>query len=113
MYNLEKFNFYLNELIANLEIKMFKDPDFKKFLKFYNFKFYTNKYFFIEIYNENINYYLINQINQEDNNFFKNNFKNNILNIIISKINNFWYDFSNEEKKYIWNYLKILNYYSN
>lgn len=112
MYNLEKFNFYLNELINNLETKMLLDTGFRNFVKFYNFKYYTDKYFFINIFNENINDYLINLINREDIDFFNTNFENIFLKNILLKIKEFWISFSLNEKKYIWNYFKILNYYS-
>jgi hypothetical protein len=112
VYNIEKFNFYLNEFIIDLEKKMFLDTEYNNFLKFYNFKYYTDNSFFINIFNENINNNMINLIDKHDYRLFQLNINDNYLKPIFSKIYILWDKLNEEEKQIVWKYLKILVYYS-
>lgn len=112
VYNIEKFNFYLNEFIIDLDKKMFTDKDYKKFLNFYNFKYYTDNSFFINIFNEHINNNIVNLIKKNDYKVFQLNVTDNYLKNIFNKIYFSWDNFNENERKIVWKYLKILVYYS-
>lgn len=113
VHNVEKFNFYLDEFVIDLEKKMIFDREYKIFMKFYNFKKYIDQYFFINIFIQNINTNIIDLINKKNSRLFGEiNINNYYLESIFNKINIIWNDFNIEEQNYIWGYLKILVYYS-